>query len=113
MFSICAIFKNEAPYLAEWITFHLAVGFDRFVLYDNGSTDGGRELIGALPFANQVTVIDWPERPGQEAAYRHFFENWRPHFDWVAYIDIDEFIHPLRLRTSVMWRRLHAIILRC
>ena len=26
--SICAIFKDEAPYLPEWIEFHRLVGFD-------------------------------------------------------------------------------------
>jgi hypothetical protein len=42
---VCAIFKDEAPYLLEWIAFHRMVGIDLLVLYDNGSTDGGPELI--------------------------------------------------------------------
>jgi len=38
--SICAIRKNEAPYLVEWIEFHQIVGVERFYLYDIGlSTD--------------------------------------------------------------------------
>jgi hypothetical protein len=94
-FGICAIFKNEAPYIGEWLAFHLAVGFDHFVLYDNGSTDGARELIAGLPSASHVTLIDWPERPGQPSAYRHFHENFRSRFEWAAHIDLDEFVHPL------------------
>jgi len=39
--SICAIFKDEAPYLPEWIEFHRLVGVERFFLYDNGSGDAG------------------------------------------------------------------------
>ena len=34
--AVCAIFKDEAPYLLEWIAFHKMVGVDLFVLYDNG-----------------------------------------------------------------------------
>lgn len=33
---ICAIFKEEAPYLPEWIEFHRLMGVERFFLYDNG-----------------------------------------------------------------------------
>ena len=34
----CAIFKDEAPYLLEWLAFHRMIGVDLFVLYDNGSS---------------------------------------------------------------------------
>jgi len=37
--SICAIFKNEAPYLREWIEFHRIVGIDHFYMYNNRSDD--------------------------------------------------------------------------
>lgn len=43
--SICAIFKDEAPYLPEWIEFHRSVGVERFFLYDNSAaTRAGRRL---------------------------------------------------------------------
>ena len=70
--AICAIFKDEAPYLLEWIAFHRMIGVDLFVLYDNGSTDGGAELVRQSSFAKNVTILDWPDRPGQLSAYRHF-----------------------------------------
>ena len=37
--SICAIFKNEAPFLKEWLEFHLMLGIDHFYLYNNNSED--------------------------------------------------------------------------
>lgn len=40
---ICAIFKNEAPYILEWIAYHKALKVDGFRIYDNGSTDGTTE----------------------------------------------------------------------
>ena len=32
--SICAIYRDEAPYLVEWIEFHRLVGVEHFYLYD-------------------------------------------------------------------------------
>ena len=52
---VCAIFKDEAPYLLEWMAFHKMVGVDLLVLYDNGSTDGGPELVRGSSFARNVT----------------------------------------------------------
>ena len=40
--AICAIFREEAPFLDEWITFHVGVGAGHFYLYDNFSTDSFR-----------------------------------------------------------------------
>ncbi len=92
---VCAIFKDEAPYLLEWIAFHKMVGVDLFVLYDNGSTDGGPELIRRSSFARNVRLIEWSDRPGQVSAYRHFHANYAREFTWVAFIDLDEFIMPV------------------
>ena len=34
---ICAILKDETPYLIEWVEHHLQIGVEHFVLYDNNS----------------------------------------------------------------------------
>jgi hypothetical protein len=93
--AVCAIFKNEAPYLLEWLAYHIAVGVGRFVLYDNASTDDGAALVRASRFAERVAVLDWPQRPGQLAAYRHFLTHFAPHCEWAAFIDLDEFLLPV------------------
>jgi hypothetical protein len=49
--AICAIFKDEAPFLLEWLAFHRMIGVDLFVLYDNGSNDGGADRIHASSFS--------------------------------------------------------------
>jgi O-antigen biosynthesis protein len=93
--AICTIFRDEAPYLLEWLAFHKMIGVDRFFLYDNGSSDAGRDLINRSSFAHDVTLTDWPERPGQLSAYNHFRVNHAREFTWAAFIDIDELIMPL------------------
>ena len=36
---LAAIVKNESPYLIEWLTHHLATGFDHIYIANNESTD--------------------------------------------------------------------------
>ena len=106
----CAIFKNEAPYVLEWLAFHKMVGVDLFVLYDNGSTDGGADLIRQSSFARNVTIVEWSHAAGQMPAYQDFCDNHAARFDWVAFIDLDEFIVPASgssIRDALM-RRLYA-----
>jgi hypothetical protein len=68
--AVCAIFKNEASYLLEWIACHRVVGFDHLVLHDNDGSDSGTDLIRSSCAADSVTVIHWPEWSGQLSAYR-------------------------------------------
>jgi hypothetical protein len=103
---ICAIFKNEAPYLYEWLSYHAYVGVKHFFLYDNNSDDNSREVIESWPERDKVTVIDWPHIPGQNAAYRHMIETHRNKDTWCAFIDCDEFLTPQRggsLREALDW----------
>lgn len=91
---LCAIAKNEAPYVLEWVAFHLAVGFDEIVIYDNDSTD---DLAGLFRQTRwPVRIVPWPTQAGrspQGAAYDHFVESRRRTGDWVAFLDLDEFLN--------------------
>lgn len=90
MLSICTIAKNEARYLAEWIEYHLLIGVERIVIYDNGSEDD----IGAVcaPY-RQVELIAWPTRiEQQKRAYQDYLSRHAASADWTAFIDADEFI---------------------
>jgi hypothetical protein len=94
--AVCAIFKDEAPYLAEWIAFHQLVGVHEFYLYDNESTDDWRSAIAPFIDAGIVTVKPWPGSQAgdraQYAAYSHCLKHMRARAQWVAFIDVDEFL---------------------
>lgn len=98
--AICAIVKNEAPYIYEWLSFHRHVGIDRFFLFNNNSTDDTLAEIDRWPDRKRVVVIDWPHVPGQIAAYRYMLERYRDAALWCAFIDCDEFLCP-RIEVSV------------
>lgn len=97
--SACLIAKNEGRYLLEWISFHKAVGFDHFYIYDNDSSDDTRSILMHLQECGWCTYTHWPrsnfpENP-QVNAYRHMISQYHQETSWVAIIDADEFVVPL------------------
>jgi len=90
--SICAIFREEAPFLDEWIAFHAGTGVTHFYLYNNFSTDDYCTVLKPWIAQGLVTLIDWPVPVGQLAAYRHCLKRARDECRWLAFIDIDEFL---------------------
>lgn len=91
--SVCAIFRNEAPYLREWIEFHRIVGFDRFCLYQNNSDDDWQSALRPYLETGVVEVTDWPmASPAQLPAFQDFVDRHGQSDEWVAFIDCDEFL---------------------
>lgn len=93
MLALCAIFRNEAPYLREWVEFHRIVGVERFYLYQNRSNDDWLAVLQPYITEGVVEVIDWPkEPPCHLQAYQHFIEGHKGNPRWVAFLDCDEFL---------------------
>lgn len=93
--AVCAICRNEADYVLEWVSFYLSTGFDYIFIYDNVSTDGTSELLAALDNAGTIRRVHWPRKdriPPQRDAYNHFIENYAARFDYVLICDLDEFL---------------------
>lgn len=101
--SICAIFKNEAHNMKEWIEFHKIVGVEHFFLYNNFSNDNYLEVLDSYVKDGLVTLIEWPVEKGQFPAYEHFYENYRSSTNWVTFLDLDEFVTPFYKKTISEW----------
>lgn len=95
--SLCAIVKDEDRDIREWLAYHLAIGFEHVLVYDNLSRIPLRTTVEDLVSAGLVTVIDWPLRRAQQlSAYSHALRHSGAASRWLAFIDVDEFILPLR-----------------
>lgn len=94
--AVCAIAKNEGPYFAEWIDWHLSQGVEKFYIYDNESTDQTREVLAPYIEQGVVEYTYFPGRKRQLAAYDDCFERHRLDARWIAVIDLDEYIVPQR-----------------
>lgn len=106
----CAMFKNEAPWMKEWIEYHRLLGVDHFYLYNNDSTDDYNDLLAPYVKEGLVELIEWcscdahkildntgpAHEPYQTAAYNDCLKKRAlGKAKWVAVVDIDEFIVPV------------------
>lgn len=101
-FSLCMVFRDEAPYLKEWIEFHRLLGVEHFYLYNNLSNDHYQEVLQSYIDDKIVELIDWPYPSEnisewdvvQISAYNDGFAKARSKTKWLAFLDCDEFLFP-------------------
>ena len=94
---IAAIFRNEFPYIVEWLAHHRVLGIDAFFIADNDSDDGSTELLAALNSLGYLEHLPFPTQdntPPQMPAYATLMQAFAPRVDWMAFIDADEFLMP-------------------
>ena len=103
--SLCLIFKNEAPYLKEWIEYHRLIGVDHFYLYNNFSDDNYREVLSRYIEQGLVTMIEWPHQYAQVAAYEDCHVRVKNETHWLGYIDADEFVNLQELNDIKLFLR--------
>ncbi len=93
--AICAIAKNESAYLEEWVVYHHLIGFDPIRIYSHEPTDDSEDVLARLERAGLVEWLPWsvPRKvKPQWAAYEDGVQQLQGRADWVAFIDLDEFI---------------------
>jgi hypothetical protein len=90
--------KNEASYIKEWIEYHKLVGVEKFIIYDNESEDNLKEILQPYIDSGEVVYIFQPGgfRQFQEDIVTESIKKYRNISKWIAVIDIDEFIVPLK-----------------
>lgn len=92
--TVCAIVRNEARYLREWVEFHRLVGVEHFYIYDNDSEVPVSATLAEQIGAGVVTVETVSGRGQQMPTYNRHGQERRYDSVWTAFIDGDEFIVP-------------------
>lgn len=105
--SIClvAIIKNEEKFLDEWLVYHHMLGIQHFFLYDDDPAFPMEHFL--KPHAEYCTPIPWRKQynnrienqGNQVTAYQHALQNHIQPFEWVVFLDVDEFIVLRKHRT--------------
>lgn len=90
----CLIVKNEAEDIAEWLVHHHLIGFDTLIVYDHQSTDRTADIVRDLGRDIPIILRTWSDtsRERQNAAYRDCLAKDGRTFDWIGFLDADEFL---------------------
>ncbi|MBY6206125.1 MULTISPECIES: glycosyltransferase family 2 protein [Halomonas] len=93
-FCLAGIVKNEVDYMLEWVAWHHLAGFDHVIVADNMSTDGTRSLLEAMELAGLIKLIYQPTlaRNTQAHCYNRVLESALGKFEFVMFLDADEFL---------------------
>ncbi|MDR2161903.1 MAG: glycosyltransferase family 92 protein [Desulfovibrio sp.] len=95
--ALCCIAKNEEQFLKEWLAYHALIGFEHFIIYDNLSDVPIHRFLSGWAGQDSVTVLRNMEPLSQVQVYEHCLEAFGSRFQWIAFLDLDEFI---RLRPA-------------
>jgi len=119
------MFKNEARFMREFIEFHKLVGFQHFYLYNDGSTDNYQAVLDPYIISGEVELIEWAKKSFYSfydlcdlecfdglneiikrtsstelrvlRAYNDCIERTRGCVKWLALLDADEYIFPVKV----------------
>ena len=92
--AVCLVAKDEDYYLQEWAAYHLRIGFDTLIIYDNGSSVPIKQTLQDFIDIGRVIVHDVPGEFTQSKFYTSCIIKYRNQYKWIAFIDSDEFIFP-------------------
>ena len=112
--AIAAVFRNEGPYLKEWIEYHRMMGVEHFWLYNDLSADNYEEVLAPYVEQGIIELIQGfsSHMPNffitnQIIAYLDAVNRAKGNTKWLALIDVDEFIFPRRESSIIECLREH------
>ncbi len=95
---IVACMRNEALFVVEWVAHHLAVGFDRVIVFTNDCDDGTDRILAAMAKVAPVEHYDNPPPYDagtiqKQALARAYRLKHVKRAAWVLHIDADEYVN--------------------
>ena len=102
--SLVAIFRDEAPYLKEWIEFYRLIGVEHFYLYNHLGEDNFDEILAPYIKDGVVELYHVTEEPSnivewnaiQTSAYSKVVKATADNTEWLMMVDTDEFLFPVQ-----------------
>ena len=93
--AICVCVRDEGRYIGEWVKYHFSLGFHKIIICNNDEP-GDNSLEGILQdwvSARKIDIIDYQGQENfQMKAYNRCLARYGKEYDWMAFIDADEFI---------------------
>lgn len=106
-----AVASNEGAYLAQWIHHHLYFGFDEIEIALNRNTDNSIKILDKINTNHQCVkiknideLVNVSLKTGkhfQIESYLHCLASAKQHFDYVMFLDLDEYWVPKNFSTNI------------
>jgi hypothetical protein len=92
--AICTIVHNRGLRLREWVGFHYLVGFRKFFIYVLQTSDSTFGEIQRLQvhFDIEAVQVSGNFNEVRLPVYAHVYEKHNHRFDWIAFLDCNEFL---------------------
>ena len=94
---IVSTFRNEGPYLLEWLAHYRAAGATDFLLFSNDCSDGTDEMLARLDAEGIVHHLPNPREGSASVQWQALRRAWkhplRKAADWALVCDADEFVN--------------------
>lgn len=93
--AVCTIGRLENRYAREFVEHYLKLGVDKIIVCDNNFGDEEHFEEVLQPYIDQGSVIieDWRGVvKAQMRCYSSIYAKYGNEYDWIGYLDIDEFI---------------------
>jgi hypothetical protein len=93
--ALCTTAKKENLYVKEFINYYLKLGIDHIYIYDDNdpNTEKISDVIDYSYKTNVTIYLNKNEKiEYQSQAYNHCYKNNNNKFDWILFIDMDEFL---------------------
>lgn len=94
---VCAVFKNEAHILEEWILHYLHHGFEHIYLINDFSSDNYMDIINK--YSENITLYHndiihgFAKKKQVDIYHKYFMTDAFKNSKWVAIFDLDEFLY--------------------
>ena len=101
---IFSCLRNEGPFLLEWVSYHLSLGFDRFLLFTNDCEDGTdviADRLAAMGIAEHVRNPGGKRGPQWTALNHSALAGALDCADIAIHLDADEFINVENLQDAI------------
>ncbi|WP_296428395.1 glycosyltransferase family 2 protein [Yoonia sp.] len=89
--------KDEGPFLIEWLAYHKAIGFRRFIVGANDCTDGSHEMLTRLAALGEIEYLPFSKSDGVGAQDKFATNLLATQVispgEWICWLDLDEFLN--------------------
>ena len=99
---ICSIQRNRGPWIREWVLFHYLLGVRFFYIGLHKTHDDSIEILRQLNLHMNIKffkVSDETYQAPQQDFYQYTLDRFHHEVDWLAFIDGDEFLFPVKADT--------------